>query len=66
MTDTTTNDRGEVTAVWAGREIKNARRGFWLRGNPLYRVAEFRGITIVDAEHRHRDWHNEPAQQRTR
>ena len=59
MRDIGTNDRGEVTAVWAGHTIKNARRGFWLRGKPLYRTTEFRGITIVEEPgggYHHRDW----------
>lgn len=31
-------DDGTVTERWSGHEIRNARRGFWFRGVPLYEV----------------------------
>jgi hypothetical protein len=56
MKDLHTNPDGSVTAEWSGREVQNARRGFYLKGKPLWRKPGYRPIVEVDPTHANARW----------
>lgn len=47
---------GTVTEQWAGREIRNARRGFWKHGKPIWLPYGFRGEIKVVRELPPKEW----------
>ncbi len=48
MTIIRTEADGTVTANWGGHEIRDARRGFWNKGERCWNRPEFRNITVSE------------------
>jgi hypothetical protein len=56
MKDLHTNPDGSVTAEWSGREVQDARRGFYLKGKPLWRRPGYQPIVELDARQAYEAW----------